>query len=166
MANDSSSIAFFAAEVLEKTAQRHPRKTAIITKDEELTFAELNQRIHGLAASLQQAGIRQGDRVGVLLPNCAAIPLSYFATQKIGAGTVVFEGRLKEKELEGVFKDAAFKLLIGPQQLRAEGEEFLKKLGRIPLWMVAGEGDEIFEKRFAVSTAPASLPQLQADDNT
>src|SRR5215813_6699661 len=40
MANDSSSIAFFAAEVLEKTAQRHPRKTAIITKDEELTFAD------------------------------------------------------------------------------------------------------------------------------
>jgi long-chain acyl-CoA synthetase len=31
--------------------------------------------------------------------------------------------------------------------------------------MVAGEGDESFEKRFAVSTVPASLPQLQADDD-
>ena len=68
MANDSGSIGFFAAEVLEKTALRHPQKTAIITKDEELTFADLNQRVHGLAANLQQAGIRQGDRVGVLCP--------------------------------------------------------------------------------------------------
>src|SRR5262249_26107415 len=165
MANDSSSIAFFAAEVLEKTAQRHPRKTAIITKDEELMFAELNQRIHGLAASLQQAGIRQGDRVGVLLPNCAAIPLSYFATQKIGAVTGIFDARLKGKWLQGVLRDAVVNLFIVHQQRRAEAEEVFKELGRIPLWMVAGEGDESFEKRFAVSTAPASLPQLQADDD-
>jgi long-chain acyl-CoA synthetase len=165
MANNSSSIAFFAAEVLEKTAQRHPQKTAIITKDEQLTFADLNQRIHGLAASLQQAGIRQGDRVGVLLPNCAAIPLSYFATQKIGAVTVILDARLKGKELQGVLKDAAVKLLIVHQQLRTEAEEAFKELGHTPLWVVAGEGDESFEKRFAVPTAPASLPQLSADDD-
>ena len=165
MANDSGSVGFFAAEVLEKTAHRQPQKTAIITKDEELTFAALNQRVHGLAANLQQAGIRQGDRVGVLLPNCAAIPLSYFATQKIGAVTVILDARLKGKELQGVLKDAAVKLLIVHQQLRAEADEAFKELGRIPLWVVNGEGDENFEKRFSVPAAPATLPQLRADDD-
>ena len=165
MANDSDSVGFFAAEVLEKTAHRQPQKTAIITKDEELTFAALNQRIHGLAANLQQTGIRQGDRVGVLLPNCAAIPLSYFATQKIGAVTVILDARLKGKELQGVLKDAAVKLLIVHQQLRAEADEAFKELGRIPLWVVNGEGDENFEKRFFVPAAPANLPQLRADDD-
>src|SRR5262245_3342646 len=165
MASDSSSIAFFAAEVLEKTAQRHPQKTAIITKDEQLTFSELNQRIHALAASLQQAGIGQGDRVGVLLPNCAAIPLSYFATQKIGAVTVILDARLKGKELQGVLNDAAVKLLVVHRELRAEAEEALKELGLIPLWVVSGEGDESFEKRFSVPGAPARLPQLQAADD-
>ena len=165
MANDSGSVGFFAAEVLEKTAHRQPQKTAIITKDEELTFAALNQRIHGLAANLQQTGIRQGDRVGVLLPNCAAIPLSYFATQKIGAVTVILDARLKGKELQGVLKDAAVKLLIVHQQLRAEADEAFKELGRIPLWVVNGEGDENFEKRFFVPAAPANLPQLRADDD-
>src|SRR5215471_11652698 len=141
MANDSSSIAFFAAEVLEKTAQRHPRKTAIITKDEELTFAELNQRIHGLAASLQQAGIRQGDRVGVLLPNCAAIPLSYFATQKVGAVTVILDARLKGKELQGVLKDADLRLLVTHSQLFTEVEEAFGVTNPIPVWLVNGEGE-------------------------
>src|SRR5262245_2869192 len=150
MANDSGAIGFFAAEVLEKTALRQPQKVAIMAKEEELTFTALNQRVHGLAANLQQMGIYQGDRVGVLLPNCAAIPLSYFATQKIGAVTVILDARLKGKELQGVLKDAAVKLLIMHQQLRAEAEEAFKELGRIPLWMVAGEGDESFEKRFAV----------------
>ena len=165
MANDSGSLGFFAAEVLEKTVHRQPQKTAIITKDEELTFADLNQRVHGLAANLQQAGIRQGDRVGILLPNCAAIPLSYFATQKIGAVTVILDARLKGKELQGVLKDAAVKLLIVHQQLRAEADEAFKELGRIPLWVVNGEGDESFEKKFAVPVAPATLPQLRADDD-
>ena len=165
MANDSDSVGFFAAEVLEKTAHRQPHKTAIITKDEELTFAALNQRVQGLAAHLQQAGIRQGDRVGVLLPNCAAIPLSYFATQKIGAVTVILDARLKGKELHGVLKDAAVKLLIVHQQLRAEADEAFKDLGWIPLWVVNGEGDENFEQRFSVAVAPATLPQLRADDD-
>jgi long-chain acyl-CoA synthetase len=165
MANNSGSVGFFAAEVLEKTAHRQPHKIAIITKDEELTFAALNQRIHGLAGNLQQTGIHQGDRVGVLLPNCAAIPLSYFATQKIGAVTVILDARLKGKELQGVLKDAAVKLLIVHQQLRAEADEAFKELGRIPLWVVNGEGDENFEKRFSVPAAAVHLPQLRADDD-
>ena len=151
--------------MLEKTAHRQPQKTAIITKDEELTFADLNQRVDRLAANLQQVGICQGDRVGILLPNCAAIPLSYFATQKIGAVTVILDARLKGKELQGVLKDAAVKLLIVHQQLRAEADEAFKELGRIPLWVVNGESDESFEKKFSAPAAPASLPQLRADDD-
>jgi long-chain acyl-CoA synthetase len=164
MANDSGSVGFFAAEVLEKTTHRQPHKTAIITKDEELTFAALNQRVHQLAASLQQTGIRQGDRVGVLLPNCAAIPLSYFATQKIGAVTVILDARLKGKELQSVLRDAAVKLLIVHHQLRAEVEDALKEAERIPLWIVNGEGDESFEQRLAGS-ATVALPRLNADDD-
>ncbi len=60
MANDTGSIGFFAAEVLAKTAARQPQKTALIAKEEELTFAALNQRVHALAAHLQQEGISPG----------------------------------------------------------------------------------------------------------
>ena len=165
MANDSGSVGFFAAEVLDVTAHQRPDKTAIITKDEELTFAELNRQVHILAAHLQQAKIGPGDRVGVLLPNCAAIPLSYFATQKIGAVTVILDARLKGKELQGVLKDAALKLLVVHRQLRAEAEEAIKELGPIPLWVVGGEGDESFEKRLSVPAAPSGLPRRHADDD-
>src|SRR5262245_29615072 len=148
MANDSSSIAFFDAEVLEKTARPHTQKTAIMTKDDELTFADLNQRINGLAASLQQAGIRQGDRVGVLLPNYAAIPLSYFATQKIGAVTVILDARLKGKELQGVLQDADLKLLVVHEQLFSEVEEAFKSTAPVPVWIVGGGDARSFEKRY------------------
>ncbi|MGB7947189.1 MAG: AMP-binding protein [Candidatus Binatia bacterium] len=165
MANDSGSIGFFAAEVLEKTAQRQPHKTALITKDEELSFALLSQRVHALATSLRQAGIRQGDRVGVLLPNGAAIPLCYFATQKIGAVTVILDARFKGKELQQVLKDAALGLLVVHQQLLGEAEEAFKASGGKLLWVVNGEGDESFEKKCMPAGTLGSAPQLHADDD-
>jgi long-chain acyl-CoA synthetase len=164
MANDTDSVGFFAAEVLDQTAARQPHKTAIITKEEELTFAALNQRVHALAGHLQKAGVKQGERVGVLLPNCAAIPLSYFATQKIGAVTVILDARLKGKELQGVLCDADLKLLIVHSQLLAEVQEIFKEMAAVALWIVGGDGAESFEKRYAAPATPAP-PRLNADDD-
>jgi long-chain acyl-CoA synthetase len=164
MANDTDSVGFFAAEVLDQTAARQPHKTAIITKEEELTFAALNQRVHALAGHLQKAGVKQGERVGVLLPNCAAIPLSYFATQKIGAVTVILDARLKGKELQGVLCDADLKLLIVHSQLLAEVQEIFKEMAAVALWIVGGDGAESFEERYAAPATPAP-PRLNADDD-
>ena len=166
MANDTHSVGFFAGEILDQTAARQPQKTAIITKEEELTFTVLNQRVHALAGHLQNEGVKQGERVGVLLPNCAAIPLSYFATQKIGAVTVILDARLKGKELQGVLRDADLKLLIVHSQLLAEVREVFKEMAAVALWIVGGDGAQSFEKRYAApATAPPPLLHLDADDD-
>jgi long-chain acyl-CoA synthetase len=165
MANHTDSIGFFAAEVLDKTAARQPQKTALIAKEEELSFGALNQRVHALAGHLQQEGIRQGDRVGLLLPNSTAIPLSYFATQKIGAVTVILDARLKGKELEGVLKDADLKLLVVHSQLIAEVEEVFNAMTPVPLWIVGADNPRAFEKRFAAPAGALSLPKLDSDDD-
>jgi len=165
MANDTHSVGFFAGEILDQTAARQPQKTAIITKEEELTFAALNQRVHALAGHLQNEGVKQGERVGVLLPNCAAIPLSYFATQKIGAVTVILDARLKGKELQGVLRDADLKLLIVHSQLLAEVREVFKEMAAVALWIVGGDGAQSFEKRYAAPVTLPPPPHLDADDD-
>ena len=165
MANDSGSLGFFAAEVLEKTAARQAYKTAIISKDEELTFGVLSERVNTLAANLHQEGICQGDRVGLLLPNSIAIPLSYFATQKVGAVTVILDARLKGKELEGVLKDADLKLLIVHSHLLPEVEEVFKIIGSVPIWIANGAGERSLEKRFLKPVNAISSANLSADDD-
>ena len=165
MANDTAKVGFFAAEVLEKTAQRQPNKTAIIAKDEELTFAALHQRVQSLAVHLSREGIGQGDRVGVLLLNSGAIPLSYFATQKVGAVTVILDARLKGLELQGVLKDADLKLLIVHRPLLAETAEVLKQLPALPLWVVNDDSERSFEKRFSVTGENPIAPKLAAEDD-
>jgi len=165
MADDTHSVGFFAGEILDQTAARQPQKTAIITKEEELTFAALNQRVHALAGHLQNEGVKQGERVGVLLPNCAAIPLSYFATQKVGAVTVILDARLKGKELQGVLRDADLKLLIVHSQLLAEVREVFKEMAAVALWIVGGDGAQSFEKRYAAPATASSAPRLSTDED-
>jgi len=165
MANNTHSVGFFAAQVLNQTAARQPHKTAIITKEEELTFAALNQRVHALAGHLHNEGVKQGERVGVLLPNCAAIPLSYFATQKIGAVTVILDARLKGKELQGVLRDADLKLLIVHSQLLAGVREVFNEMAAVALWIVGGDGAQSFEKRYSAPATRPPPPHLDADDD-
>jgi long-chain acyl-CoA synthetase len=165
MANNTDSIGFFAAEILAQTAERQPQKMALIAKEEELTFGVLNQRVQALAAHLQQEGIRQGDRVGILLPNSTAIPLSYYSTQRIGAVTVILDARLKGMELQGVLKDADLKLLIVHHQLYPEVEEVFKNMTAIPVWISGSDGDRSFEKRFSAPARALSLPSLKVDDD-
>ncbi len=165
MANDPDSLGFFAAVALDNMARRQPHKTAVVSKDEEITFAELNRRVHALAAQLQKEDVRQGDRIGILLPNSTAIPLSYFATQKIGAVTVILDARLKGKELQAVLKDADLKLLIVHAQLFSEIEEAFKAMAAIPLWVVGGQGERSFEERFCAPADAISSPRLNSADD-
>ena len=165
MANDSGEIGFFAAEALEKAAARQPQKKAIIAKEEELTFGVLDQRVQALAGHLQKEGIKQGDRVGILLPNSVAIPLSYYATQKIGAVTVILDARLRGKELQGVLGDADLKLLIVHNQLFPEVQEVFHSMPSIPVWVANGEGDRSFEKRFTEAPSMLSLSPVKPEED-
>ena len=165
MANRIDSVGFFAAELLDQAAREHPNKTAIIDKEEELSFSVLNGRVHALAGHLHSEGIKQSERVGVLLPNCAAIPLIYFASQKIGAVSVLLDGRLRGKELQDVLRDADLKLLVIHQQLISEVAPVLKELTPLPVWIVQGRGEEAFEYRYVAPPQSALLPQLNAEDD-
>ena len=165
MANDSNQVGFFAAEALENTAERQPNKTAIIAKEEQLTFGELNRRVQALAAHLSAEGVQPGDRVGVLLPNSVAIPLSYYATQKIGAVTVVLDARLRGKELEGVMRDADLRLFIVHQQLFSEVEDILRSLPSVSVWIVDGDDDRSFEKRLSASASQVNSNLRDPDDD-
>jgi long-chain acyl-CoA synthetase len=114
---------------------------------------------------LQREGIKQSDRVGVLLPNCAAIPLIYFASQKIGAVSVLLDARLRGKELRDVLRDADLRLLVVDQQLIPEVVTALEELIPIPVWIVRGAGKEAFEARYVAPPRSALLPKLNSDND-
>jgi long-chain acyl-CoA synthetase len=162
MAVHSDQIGFFVAAKLEAAARRHPKKPALAAREGQLSFGELVEQVQSLAAHLQAENVHQGDRVGILLPNSLAIPLSYYGTQKIGATTVILDARLRGKELERVLANADLRLLITHARLMPELAEALGAFPRLQRWLIQGEGEQSFERRLGGRSDALASPQLQA----
>ena len=99
-------------DLLEKQAIERPNKTAILFKEEKVTFSDLNTMSNRLANRLLNLGIKKGDRIVLLFQNCLEFAISYFAILKIGAIAVVLDFRLSPAELEPIFQEAEVSAII------------------------------------------------------
>jgi len=72
-------------ELLERRAARHPDKTALVSGEQRLSYADLVAGHRRLACRFLAAGVKPGDRVVMQLPNGAEFVFAYFALTRIGA---------------------------------------------------------------------------------
>jgi len=77
-----------------------------------LTYAEIGNSVHRLAAGLAAKGIGRGDRVGLFLPNSPAYIIAYFAVLKAGATVVNFNPLYAEEEVAHQAKDAGIRAMV------------------------------------------------------
>ncbi len=99
-------------DLLEKQAIDRPNKTAILFKEEKVTFSDLNTMSNRLANRLLGMGIQKGDRIVLLFQNCPEFSVAYFAILKIGAIAVVLDFRLSPAEMEPIFQEAEVSAII------------------------------------------------------
>lgn len=85
---------------------KQPRALACVWRDEALTFAEAEALVARFAGYLRAAGVGPGDRVALVLPNCAPFLLAYWAILRLGAVVVPVNTRLRGEELAFVFSNA------------------------------------------------------------
>ena len=76
------------------------------------TWAELREDVTRVRSGLQAAGVRHGDRVGVLLDNQLEFPVSWFAIAELGAVIVPMNPKYTRREIEFVMGDAGVTWLI------------------------------------------------------
>lgn len=76
------------AGIFEESARRHPERTALVTREESLTFAELDERAERLARLLGGLGAGPEARVAIALHRSADWVVTLFAVLKLGAAYV------------------------------------------------------------------------------
>ena len=88
--------------------------TALICPDADvrLSHAELAELVDRLAGKLQAAGVGEGDRVAVVLPNGAEIVAVLFALASLGAATVPLNPAYTEPEFRFYLDDLDPQLLL------------------------------------------------------
>lgn len=98
--------------LLDQRAQEHGGRTALAFPDGRSSYAELADRTEFLARALLGLGVRPGDPVGLLLPNCVDAIAGLFAAAKIGAIPVPINGRFKAYELGQVVEHSGMRMLL------------------------------------------------------
>lgn len=71
--------------LLEEAARRHGRRTALVFLGRRIRYRALHRSVRRCAASLARLGVRRGDRVAVVLPNCPQAVVVWHAALRLGA---------------------------------------------------------------------------------
>jgi crotonobetaine/carnitine-CoA ligase len=94
---------------------------------ETLSYRELEPRVHALADGLRSIGIRRGSHVAVMMPNKAAMPLTWLAIATIGAVMVPVNNSYSEREIVYVLSDSETEYAVVDESCLAAVENVLKR---------------------------------------
>ena len=70
--------------LLPRNARYRGEHEAFVIGEQRLNFHELNSRVNLAANALLAAGIRKGEKMATVLPNCEELMLLYWAAAKQG----------------------------------------------------------------------------------
>lgn len=97
---------------LTRHARYRPNKTAFICGSTRMNFSELNASVNQLIHALQKTGIKKGDKIATVLPNCTALWEVYWACAKMGAVAVPLSPLLRGQGLANLLNNADTSLVI------------------------------------------------------
>jgi crotonobetaine/carnitine-CoA ligase len=81
--------------IIEDKARRNPNHVVFQFRDTPITLGQLNEQINKAANGFLALGVKQGDKVAIMLPNCPEFLYAWFGLNKIGAVEVPINVALK-----------------------------------------------------------------------
>ena len=99
-------------DILRIAAADVPDKPATVFHGQQLTFAQIKERADKFATALARKGVVQGDRIGIMLPNCPQYVYAVFGILRLGAIVVNVNPLYTPREVGVVAKDSGMRLLL------------------------------------------------------
>jgi fatty-acyl-CoA synthase len=93
-------------DLLVRAAATHPHRHALVLGDDRCSYADLLEGARHTARGLWGLGVRPGDHVGMLMPNCREFAEAFFAISLLGGVVVPINARYKLAELGYVIDNA------------------------------------------------------------
>jgi long-chain acyl-CoA synthetase len=125
-------------QLLEQTAAKSARDTALIYFDTTISYEQLQDQVNRLAAGLQTLGVEKGDRVALLMPNCPQFVISYFGALRAGAIVTATSSMYTAREVTHQWNDAGVKIVIADRRLFPVIRTALPQLASAPQIVLTG----------------------------
>ncbi len=97
---------------LQRSAERFPSHIATDFLGAVTTYADLARRVDRAASALLALGVRPGDRVAIVLPNCATHVVAFYAVLRIGGIVVEHNPTYTTDELRHQLADSGSTVAI------------------------------------------------------
>jgi amino acid adenylation domain-containing protein len=104
-------------ELFEQQAERTPQAVAVIFQDQQVSYAELNQRANQLAHYLQSKAVGPEVRVGVCVERGIEMIIAVLGVFKAGGAYVPLDAAYPEQRLSYMTEDAGLKVVVTQQSL-------------------------------------------------
>jgi long-chain acyl-CoA synthetase len=99
-------------QLLENAAKSHPNSVATIFMGGKLAYSQLLDKAHRFATALAALGLKKGDRVGLMLPNCPQMVIAYYGVLKAGGVVVALNPLYVEREIQHQVTDSGAKIIV------------------------------------------------------
>lgn len=99
-------------DVLAESARLRPANPALLFKGKAVSWGEMEQLSNKFAHALSGMGVKPGDRVAMLFPNCPQIILAIFGAWKAGAIAVPLNPLYTEHELEHALIESGAETIV------------------------------------------------------
>ncbi|WP_347491122.1 long-chain-fatty-acid--CoA ligase [Desulfoscipio sp. XC116] len=99
-------------QYLEKAANNFPDRDAVVFAGIRFSYKMLAAMVNQCAGALADLGVKKGDRVALMAPNCPQYILGFLATLKLGAIVVQVNPMYVERELEHILNDSGAQTII------------------------------------------------------
>jgi len=105
-------------DLLDASAKEYPERTALTffvdpkLPPSRMTYAALRDATLRFATALYQLGVRKGDRVAIMLPNCPQFPVVFFGLLRLGAIAVNINPLYVSREMREQLVDSGAETII------------------------------------------------------
>lgn len=100
-------------EIFDESVEKFADKPAFENLGTTYNFSELDRKADDFAAYLQQVlGLKQGDRIAVMMPNLLQYPVAIFGAMKAGLSVINVNPLYTERELKHQLNDACADVIL------------------------------------------------------
>jgi acyl-CoA synthetase (AMP-forming)/AMP-acid ligase II len=126
------------AYMISRAARIYSRDTAVVAGSRRLSFARINTHANQIARHLLESGIRKGDRVAVLLPNCPEYIETDFALIKTGAVRLPLNPRLSASECIYMVGNAEARVIVFAPEFLEIVQKIRSEVGTVEKFVCVG----------------------------
>jgi acyl-CoA synthetase (AMP-forming)/AMP-acid ligase II len=141
---------------LEKWSKKFPHKSAIVFRDQSITYRQLRDNTFKLCAKFSQLGLKKGESVAIYLANSPEYIYSYLAIFSLGLIAVPLDFMLTEDELRTCLSHCKAGVLIAQAKEGVSVENLIRALPSLKKIILPQELARILNKK-SVSAPRAKI---------